>query len=458
LVRKKLFIAVFYIVITIPMLFTDLKPNQVSDMDNRMLAEFPQELNGGIFTSFEKYLSDRVGFRTWWITFYQESCAAFFHVLAHPSYDYGQNNQIYTTLDLEEYQHLDSGEYPDVFSDYVLNMQEAVNSLGIDFYFIMPPSKESIYYEDYMPGFNVDTARSSRTEFLEWAFAEKNIPYIDIKTSFMEVRNDIRLYNLKYDAGHYNPYGMKLACEILYKRLREKHPDLAEWNDEYYVESKVVRKYLMNSYFVINETVPHYDCLADNIVEEGNFLNELGATGFYHRVINKDNEGGEKILIIGDSFSDVDGGMEVYYSPYFYEIDRIHTDNIEDCLYYITTLNPDIVIFEATERTMGKAQYDIDRLKSKNYYTMGFLDEDVELSEISAENIEILGEEVVNSMDGSAFLKTNVTTENSEMLYMVALANRHEYIAKSDEDSFIFSFNCDDVRVGTIKYYAINYK
>ena len=53
-----------------------------------------------------------------------------------------------------------------------------------------------------MKGFNVDTARSSRTEFLEWAFAEKNIPYIDIKTSFMEVRNDIRLYKLKYYSGH----------------------------------------------------------------------------------------------------------------------------------------------------------------------------------------------------------------------------------------------------------------
>lgn len=457
-IKKKIFVIIIIIIITLPMLLTNFGKNQASDMDNRMLAEMPQKLELESIPLIEEYLKDRVGFRTFLITLYQETCACLFHVLPHPSYEYGNNEEIYSVWDLDNYQHLDVGTYPEEFGNYIKNMQEVTMLMGADFYYMMPPSKESVYFEDYVRGYNIDWSRPSRTELIEKEISKNKINYINVLSSFLENKNNTRLYNRKYDAGHYNANGMKDTCYLLYNRIRLDNPSLSQWDESYYTSSNVNQKYLMNSYFVINEMVPHYETNMENCKNDSDLLKMLGAKNSYYRHINNDNEEGVKLLIVGDSFSGVDGGMENYLSPYFYQINRIHTDNIADYLYYVSSLKPDVVLLEITERMMGEKNITIEQFHRNKYEVLESIDDNVGISRIDKGKLKIKGHDSFESVDGAIYDFVKVSLEDDSPNELIAVSNGHEYVAKKGENYWIFCFRQDDSLAEEPQYYSVKYE
>ena len=70
-VSKILFILAFTTIISLPLLFTNLKPNLISKIENRKLTNFPElyeegdQLNVNYIEDFEKWFNDNVGFREW---------------------------------------------------------------------------------------------------------------------------------------------------------------------------------------------------------------------------------------------------------------------------------------------------------------------------------------------------------------------------------------------------------
>lgn len=119
-ISKILFLAVSAMLLVVPMLTTNLKPNQVSEFDNRNLKEFPALQINGFRSGVEGYVSDRIGFRTEMITIYQKFCDIAFHKLVHPSYVYGKGEYIMSPWDLVTYQHLDADTtYIENYTDYL---------------------------------------------------------------------------------------------------------------------------------------------------------------------------------------------------------------------------------------------------------------------------------------------------------------------------------------------------
>ena len=139
--KKILFLAVSALLLLVPMLTTNIKSNQISELDNAYLAEFPALQFNDFRYSLEKNVEDRIGFRAEMITAYQVFCDRTFQKLVHPAYTYGKDGYIYT-LDLNTYQHLYvSGEYVEDFSDYVRSLSDLCRSRGIEFLFYLCPNK-----------------------------------------------------------------------------------------------------------------------------------------------------------------------------------------------------------------------------------------------------------------------------------------------------------------------------
>lgn len=448
-IRKKGFVTLVFLMLITPAFLTNVKSNQVSNMDNRMLSDFPNLIEDDFTLEMENYLKDRVGLRTQLITLYQEVTNIVFHVLSHPSYMYGADNQIYTAWDLTNYQHLDTYNYPSVFGEYVQSMQRATELMGIDFYFVMPPSKETIYYEDYPKGYNVDS-RPSRTECIRKILTTDDVSYIDLYDIFMKKRDDIILFNKKYDAGHYNADGMLLTCRSIYERIKLDYM-LPEWNEQYYSRKMIIQKYLQNSYFIINDLIPHFETGFDICNDESELLEVIDTVPFCYRYINRENEGGLKLMVFGDSFSDVDGGVENYLWPYFSEITRIHNNNTEDYLFYLSAFKPDIVVYEVTERKMQQGIFEINHLMDKKFYTFntsGWL-------HVNNDSICVLNQEKYIGVNREIY---NIIKISCECVpeNMAVFVNGEPYIAKKEEDGvFLLCINSDEIDMDDISYYQL---
>ena len=94
-------IALFILILIIPVLTINLKPDQVSTIDNKKLTEFSDILSGDFTTNAENYIDDRIGFRTQMINFYTRAMDSLFGYMVHPNHQYGQDGYIFTKLSRE---------------------------------------------------------------------------------------------------------------------------------------------------------------------------------------------------------------------------------------------------------------------------------------------------------------------------------------------------------------------
>ena len=98
--KKKLtnliFIFAFMACLIIPAVFIKTKEMQISNIDNKLLTEWP----GLDFTLSNKdiveaYVDDRIGFRENAIEAYTELNDKLFHVMVHPLFMYGKDGHIF---------------------------------------------------------------------------------------------------------------------------------------------------------------------------------------------------------------------------------------------------------------------------------------------------------------------------------------------------------------------------
>ena len=91
---KLAFLFCFSMLLLIPLAFTTLQEDAVSQLDNRMLAKIPVSRRLWI-TQGENFLRDRIGFRDDFILFYRQAMYRLFNVFEHPRYTLGSNGHLY---------------------------------------------------------------------------------------------------------------------------------------------------------------------------------------------------------------------------------------------------------------------------------------------------------------------------------------------------------------------------
>ena len=369
------FLIIISAILLVPAVSINTQSGYRSEIDNTMLAEFPPYDNG-FFEGLNSYVEDRIGFRTQIITAYQELNIYLFHYLVHPLYEYGRDDWIMTRRwDQIQTLHLDVPEdYVDAFAGYVKKIEDVTLEHDAKFLFVLVPNKETIHYEKLSVGYNIYPSEITKSDRILSELDKEHIPHIYFKDLFMEHKNEIMLYNKKYDAGHWNENGTFLGLSYLYDYMIEDMGiNIPPLDISDYEVSQQTMPYLLDSYIKINEQIPTYTLKNERYtLSEESFWDDfdmIKSSNYHTHTVNYSEDRGNKpkILIFGDSYLML---REKYFGNNFSEVTFLHRAESPKAEYYINMLHPDVVILEATERVIGPDQdCDMEFLESIYEYT-----------------------------------------------------------------------------------------
>ena len=463
-ISKILFVLGSALILIIPTLTTNIKPEQMSTFDNRALQEFPPLNDKNFRRSVEKYTSDRVGLRNEMITAYQYYCAALFHKLVHPSYVYGKGKHIIAPWDLVSFQHLDvSEEYLTMYTDYVENLQKFCNQKNMGFLYVLIPNKETIYPEAFPDGYNVKD-QPGRTELILDLLDKKSVENITPIDLFNSLKNDHLLYNVKYDTGHWNDTGAFYGHQMIIDHISEKYPEAGHLSLDEFELTQTKAEYLAASYFRVNEMVPDYELKETDSVLCDEVFDQIAVSSpnqyhYYYKNEALARSGAPKVMIFGDSY--LRYGYK-FYLNHCSELVMLHAEFMPNAEYYISLFQPDFVIYEAVERAL---QGDWDKFKAgKAFYSLN------DLPESAAETGTPYSEEVLLNAD-LKYLKhecekkdfvsvsgslNDLSEDPSQIKALIASLNGKECYANLDNTSYTFTFRKEDLKNSNdISFYAV---
>ena len=353
-------IIVFISIIVVPILNLNLKRDQVSEIDNRMLMNLEDIFaEGDISSNIESYLDDRIGFRTQMINSYNRGMDILFDEMMHPSYQYGEDGYVFFKVSENEF----DSEFQEVYSDFIKGLQEYCESRGIEFLYTVEPSKATVYEEFLPKGYVYD---NKNLDYFLSLLEQKNINYLNNAEVLEEAKENIQVFDVKYDAGHWNETGAMIGISAILDSLNKLDNRVGSFDTSKFEEEKYINTTLPASYFSINESTTHYNLIQDNseyisdlekeVKREENFR-------YFSHYKNNVNTDGPRILIFAGSYFN---NKEKFLTENFSELMKIHNyRNVINYEYYINIFKPDIVLFESTEYTHKDYYFPVDRMKNK---------------------------------------------------------------------------------------------
>lgn len=365
-----LFGVCFVAVIFIPFLMLDTKTED-STLENRALTKWPGLHFDKLHTEwYGHYVEDRVGFRNTAIVLNADLTYKVFGQFSEDLHMFGKDGYIFPADEgyVQNYQRLNINE--DLMDDlmtYLFRTNAYVKENNGLFVFMICPDKASVYGE-YMPDtIYVDESRESTLDMAERKLQEQKIPHVVPHEEFRQLKEDVQIYNQKYDCAHWNDLGAFYGLSMVDEIINETYPDIpvmreedfggGEYGEEAFGESWEMIWGL--EFFAASESIPDripkLMCIrgsdgpvatdspyrADVPVEAGNNM-----AYFYNEGAPND----KTVLILHDSFMD---NRETWYTYRYREVyftSRVNYTHMKD---YIDLIRPDVVIFELAERSFA---------------------------------------------------------------------------------------------------------
>lgn len=350
----------FLLIIIIPVLFMNLKSDQVSYIDNRSLMNFEDIFsNKDVFNNIKSYVDDRIGFRTEIVDIYAKVMDKAFNEITHPRYEYGKDGFIMSKAEENEF----DPEFMEIYSDFIKDFQKYCNDRGIKFLYTVEPSKETVYKEFLPDGYIYDNR--SLDYFLS-LLKVKDINYLNNKETLNNAKKNTQVFDIKYDAGHWNETGAIIGISAMLDKLNELDNRVGNFDINRFEKEEYVNNTLPTSYFQINEQTTHYNLYEDNSDYISDFENEIKRDEnfrYFTHYKNNKNIDGPRILIFAGSYFN---NKEKFITENFSEVMKIHNyRNVIDYEYYINIYNPDIILFESTEYTHKDYYFPLEEMKNK---------------------------------------------------------------------------------------------
>lgn len=345
-------ICMFITILAVPIVTMNTKKEQVSEIDNRNLTEFPQiNLEGGVREQFEAYVNDRIGFRNEMIRFYTVANDKLFHKMVHPSYTYGKDGYVFMHMPFEQL----NKNHLDTYAEFVKKMQQDCEKQGIVFEYWLNPSKITVYNEYLPEGANV---KDENTQYLLKKLEENNVEYWYSKELLRNAKKDIQVYNKKYDAGHWNDNGGFLAAQEIQQKLIDRGVAIEKIKKEDYEISQLKFDTLPVSYFPISDTTDIYNPKNQTARQTDTYDNQVELDPQFSEFSHYENpkkQKSPKLLMFRGSYM---VWREKFFIDQFSESTFIHSyNNVENYQYYIDIFKPDIVIFECAEYVLNETYY-----------------------------------------------------------------------------------------------------
>ncbi len=402
-------ISLFSLILLVPMVTFNFEENSVSDIDNRMLAEFP--LSDDVFgktdftKSIENYINDRIGFRDEMITAQTIINDVLFDKMVHPSYSYGTNGYVFgnglTSIKTK------FSDHHKAFANMIKSVQDYCLERNVPFVFVFNPAKPAVYNE-YLPvGFNYSRA------WVDELFVELDslgVRYVDNTKTLIDKKLDgVQVFNQKYDANHWNYIGAYHGTNAILKEIKKDFPSVYVNSDNDVSFSQKLQKTLLVSKFPINEYVPTATVNSSAIDITTQYKDEVEMHssfrnfGYYENA-ERAEEGAPKALVFQGSYMNSYGTK--FFANSFAEYVHVHDyQNVINLPYYFNLFNPECVVFEVAEYTISNYYFDQKKMTNINYNAPLTSLTDIVWTEKS------LAEETITAEQGNEFAKITWTTQ-----------------------------------------------
>lgn len=363
-------LALLAVLVVVPLALMNHDPDGVSESENRRLQTFPSFSLGTLasgdsatqfFSEISSYVSDRIGFRDEMIGSYSVLNDSLFNVMTHPLYEYGEDGYVFfrfenTVLDQD---------YITAFADYVLEMQEYCEARGIEFLYVISPEKARVY-EEYIPEYVSEIAFS--TDLLIPLLEERGVNYIDQGEALFEAKaTGSQVFNVVYDAGHWNTEGMYAGSQAVIDALQELGVNVDDIDVSAYEKVYEEQTSLPASNYPIWETTCKYEIMSDaanaaqrnDDFNSGLVLNEIYRTAHYYTSTQEEDC---SVLMFQGSYYNTQGTM---LQNQFSTLATVHDyGNVFNLPYYVGVYQPDVVIFENADYTVSNSYYAHESLLS----------------------------------------------------------------------------------------------
>lgn len=296
-----LFLAALALVILVPVLLFNGKPDQISEVENRALAELPPIQEGfNAFTSgLSEYIDDRIGLRDQMMQGYNSVVYETLNT-KHSDVIRGDDGWLFYANDLPDYAGTNIDETAIAHQTEVLAAINAwCEERGIIFILAVGPNKSEIY-DNLMPE-GINKAEQTKTELIAERLREQGILVSYAKDDMLPHRDEQELY-YALDT-HWNSYGARYMMDDMVTLLGKETTDFT------YIETPVIEGDLM--VIMGMGWNGKYSLQVESEPAEGTVIEELD--GAKHVYIH--SEGTDKIVCYRDSFNRV---MLPFYTYYFH--------------------------------------------------------------------------------------------------------------------------------------------
>ena len=422
---KNVVITIFMFLILLPLAFFNLEKDFISKIDNRKLTNFPslETINTDTVETFNKYLSDRLGFREEMITWYSDMHLKMFHTLVHPDYIYGEDDYIFFDLYQKSY-----NEHTDKFVQTIQKVAKYVESRGAKFYVLINPEKTSVYTDKLPKGTNYNRLWLDQVEN---RLSEANIQWIDNIDILKEKKKTELVYNKKYDVGHWNDNGAFYGTNNLLEWISKDFPKVRPHYKDDFTIGEEFEQYLPTSKIEVNEMVPVYELKNKDYIdltEEFDSLVKRDYQQNHFSYIKNESESSNlpNVLVFQGSYLN---GREKFLVDRFKEYVAVHNyENIFDVDYYFNIFQPDIVVFEVAEYTIHEQYFATEKMDSVHLNPP--INTNLEMIETDKKEVSI-SENLINTIE--------FQDENKEIEFAYLKMNDRYYDFNEKENIFELS-------------------
>lgn len=449
---------IFLSFLVVPVAMTRTERNAKSDLDNRMLVEFPEIGDTGFEECVEGYLKDRIGLRDQMVTAYQILNDKVAGELEHPSYTYGREGYVFFRM----HNNICYGPYHQTFAEAVLKMQEYCESRGVKFYFLFDPEKISVYRR-YLP-VGVNYSDEWVDEMLAY-MKGMGVNCISNKELLIDVSYNEQVFNRKYDAGHWNDLGMLYGTNHLWDAVYKDFPEVTEYSMDEFDITAGIGQYLAASKFSVNEEVPAFALKTEwkDITKQYEGLKHHKSYRYFQYYVNQERgaEKYPKALIFHGSY--YNRGPQFFVGRTSEYIGIHDYQNVLDLDYYFNIFQPELVVFEAAEYTLSDGYFDSSRMAELDY-NPGLVGDGQDISDAiakakeQAEKFYAESDFSLNIISGDGFDNVYIERELPTARYVYLMTD--DQVFDMQKDSYgIYSTGIPHDAIGdTVVLYYENYE
>lgn len=377
-VSNMLLIGIFMLIITVPYLFAHRDfEERVSDTENRMLAAYPRILddntkkfNSNYIKEFESWLSDNLRGRTILVEMNAGIQYQLFHRIVKNDTIEGKNHWLFINSEemFQEYQHLNllDEDSLELVVDNLQGLSEYLKEKGVTFYYFQCLDKESIYPQEYIEGIHQIGECSRAEQLINELQRKTDIPVIFPQKELQEKAKKDLIYYQYVDLEHWNEKGAYIGYRALLDRIREDYEKAEVLELDDYNQLKIEKTTDIYGYtYPYSEICPVYEVKNPAAIEKTeeimgiwDYLVYKEHTYYYE---NNQIDSDLKILVIGDSF--IRMFLKDDIAEGFSETLSIDWMNLPLLDKIVQDFQPDIVVLESTESTLGTVIEYLDQME-----------------------------------------------------------------------------------------------